>query len=178
MLVKENHINHIAIDTCKLFIIFVQLFFTVEIVGKRRKMLDNVCAIFQHFCTYKPLNISTVKGNKCWILIISILWTILYRNEMEGNDGKLDTNWHCLKFFDQTHSGFFFLSNFPHLHSIINLSFIISFSVQVIISLILVLTYHYLYILIIYNILYIDLYFITTFLNKLVYIQIIYQFFK
>lgn len=99
MLVKENHINHIAIDTCKLFIIFVQLFFTVEIVGKRRKMLDNVCAIFQHFCTYKPLNISTVKGNKCWILIISILWTILYRNEMEGkmvNLIRIDTVWNSL----------------------------------------------------------------------------------
>lgn len=160
-----------------MFIIFVQLFFTVEIGWKRRKMLDNVCAIFQHFCTYKPLNISTVLGNKCWILIISPLWTILFRNKMEGNDGKLDMNWHCLKFFDQTHSDFF-LSHFPHLHSVINLSFIISFSVQVIIWVILVLTYHYLYILIICNILYFDLYFITTFLNKLVYIQNIYHFLK
>lgn len=40
VLVKENHIKHI----CKLFIIFVQLFFYVEIGWKRgEKMLDNVC---------------------------------------------------------------------------------------------------------------------------------------
>lgn len=33
VLVKENHIKHI----CKLFIIFVQLFFYVEIGWKRKK---------------------------------------------------------------------------------------------------------------------------------------------
>lgn len=65
---------------------------------------------------------------------------------MEGKDGKLDINidtiWNFLTILIRI---FFFQKHFAYLHSVIDLFFIISFSVQVIVWVMLVLTYHYLY---------------------------------